>query len=280
MTGKIRKTWMITGCSSGIGKGIAKAVLDNGDNAVITARDTDKLTDMVREYPERALAVSLEVTDMDSIHNAVKAAKERFGTIDVLVNNAGRGYSGAVEEADEKAVEQLFATNFFGPVALMKAVLPGMRERKEGAIINISSLGVLTCSAGAGYYSASKAALEKISTALRKEVEEIGIKVMVVEPGPFRTNFRVAHVKGDNKCIPDYRAVAEARAKLSDNPFDQKGDPKKAGKIIVQMIEREDYPRMLLLGGGSTNTGVEILKEEIKEIARWKEISDSADFEK
>lgn len=135
------KTWRITGCSSGIGRAIAEKVLENGDNAVITARNKERLQSLADLFPKTSLPVSLEVTDMESIKNAVQSAKRRFGTIDVLVNNAGRGYSGAVEEGDNKAVAELFDTNLFGPINLMKEILPDMRKQKSGAIINISSLG-------------------------------------------------------------------------------------------------------------------------------------------
>ena len=144
----------------------------------------------------------------------------------------------------------MFDTNLFGPINLIKEVLPDMRLKKAAAIINISSLGVLTCDSGGGYYAASKAALEKISVALRKEVAPLGIKVMVVESGPFRTNFRVSHVTGQNKNISDYASVKKARDKLALDPFGQKGDPQKAGKAIVAAIEKDDYPKTILLGKG------------------------------
>lgn len=273
------KTWLITGCSSGIGKSIAKAVLEKGDNAVITARSKDRLKELTEQYPSTSFAVTLEVTDKESIKEAVQQAKKRFGTIDVLVNNAGKGFSGAIEEADEFAVEELFNINLFGPIQLIKEVLPDMRAKKSGAIINISSLGVLTCGQGAGYYSAAKAALEKISISLRKEVSSLGIKVMVVEPGPFRTNFRVAHVKGNNATISDYAAIKEARDKLTADPFGQKGDPDKAAKVIVEVIEREDYPKTILLGKGVSDIGMKILSEEINEINKWKALGDATNFD-
>ena len=273
------KTWLITWCSSGIGKYIAKTVLEKGDNAIIAARSTDKLQELVDLFPKTALPVALEVTNLESIKNAIKLAKERFGTIDVLVNNAGRGYSGAIEEGDSQAVKELFDTNLFGPINLIKEVLPDMRLKKAGAIINISSLGVLTCDSGGGYYAASKAALEKISVALRKEVAPLGIKVMVVEPGPFRTNFRVSHVTGQNKNISDYASVKKARDKLALDPFGQKGDPQKAGKAIVAAIEKDDYPKTILLGKGISDIGVNILTEEIQEIKKWKEIGDATNFD-
>lgn len=274
------KTWLITGCSSGIGRAIAEKVLENGDNAVITARNKERLQSLADLFPKTSLPVSLEVTDMESIKNAVQSAKMRFGTIDVLVNNAGRGYSGAVEEGDNKAVAELFDTNLFGPISLMKEVLPDMRKQKSGAIINISSLGVLTCDGGTGYYAASKAALEKISIALSKEAEQLGIKVMIVEPGPFRTNFRVSHVQGNNRSISDYAKIKEARDRLAADPFGQNGDPEKAAKVIVEAINKEDPPKMILLGEGAADLGIKILTEEIREITKWKDLGESVGFEK
>lgn len=274
------KTWLITGCSSGIGRAIAEKVLENGDNAVITARNKERLQSLADLFPKTSLPVFLEVTDMESIKNAVQSAKMRFGTIDVLVNNAGRGYSGAVEEGDNKAVAELFDTNLFGPISLMKEVLPNMRKQKSGAIINISSLGVLTCDGGAGYYAASKAALEKISIALRKEVEQLGIKVMIVEPGPFRTNFRVSNVQGNNRSISDYAKIKEARDRLAADPFGQNGDPEKAAKVIVEAINKEDPPKMILLGEGAADLGIKILREEIREITKWKDLGEAVGFEK
>lgn len=183
------KTWLITGCSSGIGAGIAKAVLKSGDQAVVTARNKEKVQDIVGQYPDRALAVSLDVTDNSSIHNAVKEAEARFGRIDVLVNNAGYGYRAAVEEGEPEAVNTLFQTNLFGPVELIKAVLPGMRERKSGAILNVTSIAAARSAVGSAYYASSKAALELLTNGLMKELAPLGIKVMVVQPGAFRTRF-------------------------------------------------------------------------------------------
>lgn len=185
-----------------------------------------------------------------------------------------------MEEGDNKAVAELFDTNLFGPISLMKEVLPDMRKQKSGAIINISSLGVLTCDGGTGYYAASKAALEKISIALSKEAEQLGIKVMIVEPGPFRTNFRVSHVQGNNRSISDYAKIKEARDRLAADPFGQNGDPEKAAKVIVEAINKEDPPKMILLGEGAADLGIKILTEEIREITKWKDLGEAVGFEK
>ena len=166
------KTWLITGCSSGIGKGIAKAVLESGDQAIVTARNKGKVMDIVEAYPETALAVSLDVCSQDSIKNAVKEAYDKFGTIDVLVNNAGYGYRSAVEEGEIEAVQTLYQTNLFGPIELIKAVLPKMREQKSGYILNVTSIAAARSAVGSGYYASSKAALELLTNGLMKELKQ------------------------------------------------------------------------------------------------------------
>ncbi len=177
------KTWLITGCSTGLGRSLAKAALQKGDNVVVTARDTKKLEEFEKDFPQTALTVRLDVTDLCSVAEAVKAAKERFGGIDVLVNNAGYGYRAAVEEGDPEDARRLFDTNFWGPVNLIKAVLPDMRAKKSGAVINISSIAALRTAPGSGYYAASKCALEGMTEGLYLETAPLGIKVMIVEPG-------------------------------------------------------------------------------------------------
>lgn len=195
------KTWLITGCSSGIGRGIAKAVLKKGDNAVVTARDTSKIADLVDQYPNTALGVALDITKKESISAAVKQAQERFGTIDVLINNAGYGYRSSVEEGDIDDVNLLFNTNFFGPIELIKEVLPQMRANKNGAIVNVSSIAAVRSGVGSGYYAASKAALELMTDGLAKELKPLGIKVMIAQPGSFRTNFYDTSLKGTKNKI-------------------------------------------------------------------------------
>src|SRR5918911_4213933 len=182
-------TWLITGCAAGLGRSLAQAVLEQGHNVVVTARDAAKVQDLVDAHADTGLALSLDVTDPAQVAAAARQAEETFGGVDVLVNNAGYGYRAAVEEGDDEDVQQLFATNFHGPVAMIKAVLPGMRGRRQGAIVNISSIGARICPPGSGYYAASKAALEAMSSSLRKELDPLGITVMVVEPGGFRTDF-------------------------------------------------------------------------------------------
>ena len=185
-------TWLITGCSTGLGRALASAVLAAGHQAVVTARDAAAVSDLVEGHADTAMALALDVTDDAQVSQVVAQAIERFGSVDVLVNNAGYGYRAAVEEGEQSSVATLFATNFFGPVAMIKAVLPGMRAARRGTIVNISSIGAQICPPGSGYYAATKAALEAVSSSLHKELEPLGIGVIAVEPGGFEPTSRVA----------------------------------------------------------------------------------------
>lgn len=275
------KTWLITGCSSGIGAGIAKAVLKSGDRAVVTARNADKVRQIVDQYPDRALALSLDVTDNASIQNAVKEAEKRFGVIDVLVNNAGYGYRSAVEEGETDAVNMLFQTDLFGPVELIKAVLPGMRSQKSGAILNVTSIAAARSAIGSGYYAASKAALELLTNGLMKELEPLGIKVMVVQPGAFRTRFYDSEsLQGTKSAIGDYEAtVGKSRPGNFENNHQQAGDPDKAGEVIVNVVNSGEYPEILTLGKAAVTAVKSTLEAKIAELDKWAEVSARADYE-
>ena len=272
-------TWLITGCSSGIGRGIAKAVLKNGDNAVITARNVATLTDIIENYPDTAIAVPLDITNKESIAGAVKAAADNFGGVDILVNNAGYGYRSSVEEGEEGSVNLLFDTNFFGPIALIKQVLPYMRAQKNGAIINVSSIAATRSGVGSGYYAASKAALELMTDGLMKEVAPLGIKVMTVEPGAFRTKFYDTSLKGTQKQIEDYADTAWKTRKenIVDNQ-DQPGDPDKAGEVIYETMKKENLPKRLLLGSDAVKIVSAEMKERLQEIEDWSAISKQTDY--
>ncbi len=275
------KTWLITGCSSGIGAGIAKAVLKSGDQAVVTARNKDKVQGIIEQYPDRAHAVSLDVTDSSSIRNAVKEAEERFGCIDVLVNNAGYGYRSAVEEGEIEAVNTLFQTNLFGPVELIKAVLPGMRAKKSGAILNVTSIAAARSAVGSAYYASSKAALELLTNGLMKELEPLGIKVMVVQPGAFRTRFYDGEsLQGTKAMIGDYEAtVGKSRPGNFANAHQQAGDPDKAGEVIVKVVNGDKYPAILTLGKAAVSAVRSALEEKIAELDQWAELSAQTDYD-
>ncbi|MBR1660551.1 MAG: SDR family NAD(P)-dependent oxidoreductase [Oscillospiraceae bacterium] len=274
------KTWLITGCSSGIGAGIAKAALENGDNVVVTARKPEALAELVKEYPERALAVALDVTDGESIRAAVAAALEKFGAIDVLVNNAGYGYRAAVEEGERADVNKLFETNVFGPVELIKTVLPGMRAQKSGVILNVSSIAAARSALGSGYYAASKAALELITDGLRKEVAPLGIQAAIIEPGAFRTHFYDTSLQGTAVKIGDYDEISGKNRKENVvNKGNQPGDPSKAGKVIVaQVSSGKALPVRLLLGSDAVKVVRGEMESRIAEIDAWADVSAQTDF--
>ncbi|MGO4145299.1 oxidoreductase [Paenarthrobacter sp. YAF11_1] len=272
-------TWLITGCSTGLGRALAHAVLARGHNAVVTARDTSTIQDLTTEFPTTALAVALDVTEQSQVDAAVKLAEERFGALDVLVNNAGYGYRAAIEEGDDGDVRALFDTNVFAPVAMIKAVLPGMRMRRSGAIVNISSIGARICPPGSGYYSASKAALEGISGSLHKELKPLGISVTVVEPGGFRTDFAGRSLTQSAEAIADYADTAGKRRKEHDTVHGtQQGDPDKAAAAIITAVEADETPAFLLLGEDAAKAFDAVEEAQRAEVDRWRELSVSTGY--
>ncbi len=274
------KTWFITGCSEGgIGAGIAKAVLKRGYQCVVTARSLSKIESIVKDYPETALPVVLDVTDKDSIHQAVEKAINKFGKIDVLVNNAGYAYRSSIEEAKDEGMMLMYNTNLFGPIHLIQEVLPYMRKEESGAIINVSSIGAVRTGAASGFYASSKAALELMSNGLAAEVKPLGIKVMVVEPGSFRTHFYDSSLKGSDNTIDAYKDTAWKRSVAeSVNEGKQPGDPDKSGDVIIDTIEKDNYPFRLLLGSDAVKVVTTSLNDRLKEIEEWKEESVKTDY--
>jgi NAD(P)-dependent dehydrogenase (short-subunit alcohol dehydrogenase family) len=272
-------TWFITGSSSGLGRQLARAVLGAGHNAVVTARSVDSVKDLTDVHPHTALAVALDVTDRGQATEAIRLGQERFGAIDVLVNNAGYGYRAAVEEGDDADVAALFATNFFGPVALIKAVLPGMRARRHGAIVNISSIGARICPAGSGYYSAAKAALEGMSGSLRKELAPLGISVTVVEPGAFRTEFAGRSLQQSATVIDDYAETAGKRRKENDSAHGtQRGDPALAARAIMAAVAADEPPALLMLGPDALHAIRAVFDDQLAELRTWEGTSLSTDL--
>lgn len=272
------RTWLITGCSTGIGRGIAKAVLHSGDQAVVTARDISKIQEFETEYPDTCAALPLDLTDENSMENAVKEAYSRFGKIDVLVNNAGYGYRAAIEESEDEEIDLLFRTNVFGPVKLMNLCLPKMREDNAGIIINVSSIGAVRAAVGNGFYSASKAALELVSDAVEKETEHLGIKVMIVEPGAFRTSFYDS-LHGASRAISDYTpSVGSMRLENMVNNHDQKGNPDKVGKLIVELVSSGNLPKRLPLGSDAVRIIRDELKSRLAEVEKTESYSITTDY--
>lgn len=273
-------TWFITGASSGLGAALAGAVLDHGHNAVVAARNPERVQHFVDAHPDSALAVPLDVTDHAQVADAVAAATDRFGGVDVLVNNAGHGYRAAVEEAAVDEVEELFATNFFGPVDLIKQVLPQMRARRSGTIVNVSSIGAPRSNPASGYYTATKAALEGVSDALNREVAPLGIRVMVLEPGAFRTDFSGRSLTQARTVIDDYADTAGKRRKENDRTHGtQQGDPDRAAQVIIAMVEGEQAPFRLLLGTDAIEIVRGELQGRIDEIDEWSHVSATTDFD-
>jgi NAD(P)-dependent dehydrogenase (short-subunit alcohol dehydrogenase family) len=272
-------TWLITGCSTGLGRALATAVLAHGHNAVVTARDVASVSDIADTSPEYALALALDVTDPAQVAAAVAEAEKRFGAIDVLVNNAGYGYRSAIEEADHADVQRLFDTNVFGAVAMIQAVLPGMRERRSGAIVNISSIGARLMPPGSGYYAATKAALEGISGSLRKELEPLGISVTAVEPGGFRTDFAGRSLTQSATPIEDYAETAGKRRKENDTVHGtQPGNPGLAAEAIITVVEAPDTPAFLLLGSDAVEGYEAAVEAQLTEVAKWRDLSLSTDY--
>ncbi|MDT5117410.1 MAG: hypothetical protein QOE30_3149 [Mycobacterium sp.] len=273
-------TWLITGCSTGLGRALAEAVIGAGHNAVVTARDATKVADLADAAPDRVLPIALDVTRPDQVGSAVQQAQERFGGVDVLVNNAGYGYRAAVEEGDDAEVRTLFETHFFGAVALIKAVLPGMRARRSGAIVNISSIGATVTPVGSGYYAAAKAAVEGMSGALRGELAPLGISVTVVEPGAFRTDFAGRSLVQSAAAIDDYAATAGQRRKENDTmDGNQAGDPAKAGAAIVTAVESSEPPAFLLLGPDALALYRYTADARTSEIAKWEELTSGTNLD-
>jgi NAD(P)-dependent dehydrogenase (short-subunit alcohol dehydrogenase family) len=247
------RTWLITGSSSGFGRAIAAAALERGDRVVATARRPEALDDLVASAPDRVLAVGLDVTRPEQIAPAVAAATERFGGVDVLVNNAGNGSVGAIEEVDLGDLRTIMETMFFGPFALTQAVLPQMRERGGGAVVQISSMGGQLSPPGFGAYCSAKFALEAASESLAAEVAPYGIRVLIVEPGSFRTEFGGGrmHYSRDSGLYAE--TAGENRAFIADVDGTQAGDPRKAADAIVTVLGEPDPPLRLALGGDAVD---------------------------
>ncbi len=242
------RTWLVTGTSSGFGRAIAYAALDGGDQVVATARRPDTLDDLVAYAPDRVLALALDVTRRDQIDAAVATAVERFGSIDVLVNNAGYGSVGAIEEVDESDLRALMETMFYGPFALSQAVLPHMRAQGSGAIVQISSMGGQLAPPGFGAYCSAKFALEAASESLASEVAPFGIRVLIVEPGSFRTEFAGARLHRSRRIDGYEQTVGPNRAFMDDANGTQPGDPRRAAAAIISVLDAPDPPLRLALG--------------------------------
>ena len=274
-----KPVWFITGCSTGFGRELAKHLLERGYRVVVTARNPDEVNSLAAS--REALVLKLDVTDQGQIDAAIKAAEDKFGRIDVLVNNAGIGYFAAIEESEEDQVRRMFEINVFGLSRMIHAALPGMRKRRHGFIVNFSSIGGLRSFPSVGYYNATKFAVEGLSEALWQEVEPLGIKVMLVEPSGFRTDWAGRSANESKRQIDDYAATAGAwRNQVRAISGKQPGDPVRAAHAIVKAIESLNPPHHLLLGNDAYEGATAKLEELHKEFSAWEAVSRGADFPK
>jgi short-subunit dehydrogenase len=273
------RNWFITGASTGFGRLLAEEVLKAGGKAIVTARNIDKVIDLEEKFPGQAKAFSLDVTDYPQIASVVAQSTASYGPIDVLVNNAGYGLAGAIEEATEDEFMPMFNTNVFGLIRVTQALLPHFRSRKTGHILNLSSIGGLVATPGMGFYNATKFAVEGLSEALAQEVAPLGIKVTIVEPGPFRTDFLGRSGVQAEAVIPDYDQTAgNMRRYFADQDGKQKGDPLRAVHAMMAVVDSPNPPLRLLLGAAA----LQRLRAKIdglqKETTAWEATTVGADF--
>lgn len=274
------KTWLITGADKGLGFATAEAALDRGDNVIVTVLAEDGSNPLVQRYPDRCRSFHLNAADHARFAEVVAAAEAEFGGIDVLVNNAGYGLIATAEETPEEKYRPLFEVNFFGTTEMVKAVLPGMRKRRRGHILNFSSIAGFASPPGFSFYSAVKFAVEGYSEALAKEVAPIGIKVTIVEPGAFRSDFAGASLASSQSQIADYAETGEMiRGYVAARHGSQPNDPAKLGLALCQVVDEDAPPLRLPLG----QDAVDYLRAEIakvtEELDRWEPLSRSTGFE-
>jgi NAD(P)-dependent dehydrogenase (short-subunit alcohol dehydrogenase family) len=279
MTQENKPVWFITGCSTGFGRALARHALDRGYRVVVTARNPAEVEDLAAGRQERALVAPLDVTQPTQIAAGVAAAEARFGRIDVLVNNAGIGYFGAIEESDDAEVRRMFEINFWGLANMTRAVLPGMRARRAGHIVNISSMGGVRGAPAVGYYNATKFAVEGFSEALERETAPLGIKVLIVEPSGFRTDWAGRSANEAPHPIADYDGTAGARLRqIRGISGKQLGDPVRAAAAIVEAVEAPDPPLRLMLGKAALVAGRAKIALLRRDFNSWAAVSEGADF--
>ena len=275
-THDLARVWLITGASSGLGRALAEAVLDAGHRVVATARDPESVTDLERRHPGQALAARLDVTRPDDARTALASATEAFGRVDVVVNNAGYGLFGALEELDDEQLRRQFETNVFGPVNVIRAALPQLRRQGSGHIVQISSLeGVAPILAGETAYAATKFAAEGLCEALAMEVRHLGIRVTIVEPGPVRTDFAAGAVAEPSR-IDDYDAsVGEALRLFEQLAGNQPNDPARVAAAVVEAIEADEPPLRLVLGTEAVDAVRAKLDGQRGELDAWERVARS-----
>jgi NAD(P)-dependent dehydrogenase (short-subunit alcohol dehydrogenase family) len=279
MMNRHNPVWLITGCSTGFGRELAKLVLARGWRAVVTARNPAQVADIAEGHADRALVLPLDVTKREQIAHVVAEATRKVGRVDALVNNAGYGYLAAIEEGEDDAVRAMFETNVFGLVDMSKAVLPIMREQRSGLIVNVSSIGGLASFAATGYYHGTKYAVEGISESLAAEVKPLGIDVLIVEPGPFRTNWAGPSIQQSATRIDAYDATAgERRKQTAARSGNQAGDPVRAAQAIIDAALSDKPPLRLLLGKAALDLARKKLEFMRGDFDTWEATTLGADF--
>lgn len=274
------RTWLVTGCSTGIGRQIATVALEAGARVAVTARRPETVDDLVASHDGRALGLALDVTNREQVQSVVRETESHLGPVDVLVNNAGYGYMAAVEEGEDEAVRAMFDTNFFGAVDLIKAVLPAMRSRRSGNIINISSMTGLVSNPPNVYYSASKFALESLTEGLSKEMAPFGVKVTAVEPGAVRTDWSTRSMQESGAPIDAYAETVGVRKEMIKSIGDQfSGDPRKVAEAVVMVSQLDDPPLQLLLGRDVYDAYRTKLRELKESVARWESVTLAIDID-
>ena len=275
----LSRVWFITGTSKGFGYLLAEEALKRGERVIATARDVSKLSRLARKYPDRIHTLTLDVTNPNEIISIAQQGIAAFGHVDTLVNNAGYGVNGAIEEVSEDEFEPMFQTNIYGLIRVTRAFLPHFRQRRSGHIFNLSSIGGLIGSPGWGFYNATKFAVEGLSEALAEEMKPLGVHVTVVEPGPFRTDFLGRSSKLARRQLRDYATTAgKAREYLKTQSGKQPGDPQKAVEAIITAANSPKPPLHLILGQVALTRFRHKLSDWHEEIAAWESVTTSADF--
>ena len=277
----MEKVWLITGCSTGFGRELAKEVLAKGYKVAVASRKTSDIDDIVAAYPNSSIAIQLDVTNESEIKSSVAQTMSHFGQIDVLVNNAGIGYFGSIEESEDAEVRKMFEINVFGLAKMTQEVLPHMRKQRSGHILNIASIAGLRSFPGVGFYNATKYAVDGFSEALAKEVGPLGIKVTIIAPSGFRTDWAGRSANESPANISDY---TETAYKNKDNirgiSGNQAGDPIRGVKAMIQVVESENPPMRLLLGVAALKGAREKLEELKHDFDTWAAVTEGADFPK
>lgn len=275
------KVWLITGCSTGFGRELATAALQAGNKVAVTARNPGDIKDIAEDFPETAIVVRLDVTRHEEIKSAVRQAMEKFGRIDVLVNNAGIGYFGAIEESEDEEVRRMFEINVFGLANMTKEVLPVMRKQRSGHIVNIASIGGLVGFPAVGFYNATKFAVDGLSESLAKETAPLGIKVTVIAPSGFRTDWAGRSANNSKIEIEDYATTAgQNKNNIRGYSGNQPGDPVRAAKAIIKAVDSKNPPLRLLLGAAALKGARNKLNELQRDFDAWEETTVGADFPK